>query len=34
MEINIETEEEQYVYPCYAYGNGDCNALSKYELEY
>ena len=36
--INIKeissAEEEQYVYPCYAYGNGDCNALAKYELEY
>ncbi len=36
--INIKeidkAKEEQYVYPCYAYGNGDCNALAKYELEY
>lgn len=26
--------EEQYVYPCYAYDDGACEALSKYNLEY
>lgn len=32
--INIKTinskEEDQYVYPCYSYDNGECNALDKY----
>ena len=32
-EINAE-KEEQYVYPCYAYDNGRCEAMSKYNLEY
>ncbi len=26
--------EEQYVYPCYAYDDGSCEAMSKYDLEY
>ncbi len=26
--------EEQYVYPCYAYDDGSCEAISKYNLEY
>ena len=26
--------EEQYVYPCYAYDDGLCEAISKYDLEY
>lgn len=26
--------EEQYVYPCYAYDNGSCEAMLKYNLEY
>ena len=26
--------EEQYVYPCYAYDDGSCEAMSKYNLEY
>lgn len=29
-----EKNEEQYVYPCYAYDNGLCNDLNKYNLEY
>lgn len=36
--INIKEidakEEEQYVYPCYAYDNGSCFEISKYNLEY
>ena len=26
--------EEQYVYPCYAYDNGTCKDVTKYNLEY
>ena len=26
--------ESQYVYPCYNYGDGSCEAMSKYNLEY
>lgn len=26
--------EEQYVYPCYAYDDGYCEVMSKYDLEY
>lgn len=26
--------EEQYVYPCYAYDDGSCEAIAKYDLEY
>lgn len=26
--------EEQYVYPCYAYDDGSCEAMAKYNLEY
>ena len=26
--------EEQYVYPCYAYDDGSCESVSKYNLEY
>ena len=26
--------EEQYVYPCYAYDDGSCEAVSKYDLKY
>jgi len=26
--------EEQYIYPCYAYGDGSCPELSKYNIEY
>ena len=26
--------EEQYIYPCYSYGDGSCKSLSKYNLEY
>lgn len=26
--------EEQYVYPCYAYDNGSCKDVTKYNLEY
>lgn len=32
-EINSMTEN-QYIYPCYAYGDGTCEVLSKYNLEY
>lgn len=36
--INIKEidskKEEQYVYPCYAYDNGLCTDISKYNLEY
>ena len=36
--INIKeispTDEEQYVYPCYAYDNNVCEELLKYNLEY
>ena len=27
------SNEEQYVYPCYAYGNGMCTQITKYNLE-
>ena len=27
-------KEEQYVYPCYAYDNGSCAEVSKYDLSY
>lgn len=27
-------EEEQYVYPCYSYGKGECKEVMKYNLEY
>lgn len=27
-------DEEQYVYPCYAYDNGSCSEVIKYNLEY
>lgn len=27
-------EENQYVYPCYAYDNGLCAETKKYNLEY
>lgn len=26
--------EEQYVYPCYAYDDGVCEDMEKYDLEY
>ena len=29
-----EKSEEQYVYPCYAYDNGSCSEVSKYDLIY
>ena len=32
-EIN-EIDEEQYIYPCYAYDNGSCKDVLKYQLEY
>jgi len=34
--INIKEidEQEQYVYPCYAYGDGTCSEVFKYDLEY
>lgn len=36
--INIkeidENSEEQYVYPCYAYDNGECSETKKYNLNY
>ena len=36
--INIKeidgNSEEQYVYPCYAYGDGSCKDMQKYNLEY
>lgn len=36
--INIkeidDKDEEQYVYQCYAYDNGMCRELTKYNLEY
>jgi len=34
--INIKEidEEDQYVYPCYAYDTNSCNVVSKYNLEY
>ncbi len=34
--INIKEMDssEQYVYPCYAYDNGSCKAVTKYNLEY
>lgn len=36
--INIKEisskDEKQYVYPCYAYDDGACKAMSKYNLEY
>lgn len=35
--INIKEisskDEEQYVYPCYAYDSGSCEAISKYDLD-
>ena len=27
-------KEEQYVYPCYAYDDGLCKSVKKYNLEY
>lgn len=30
----LDIEEEQYVYPCYAYDNGTCKDVTKYNLEY
>lgn len=33
IEIN-EKEEEPYVYPCFNYGDGKCNSVGKYNLEY
>ena len=34
--INIKeidgSKEEQYVYPCYAYDNGSCSIMDKYDL--
>ena len=32
--VNIKKikKENQYVYPCYSYGDGTCSALSKYDL--
>ena len=27
-------KEEQYVYPCYAYDNGSCKEISKYDISY
>lgn len=30
----ISSKEEQYVYPCYAYDDGSCEEISKYNLEY
>lgn len=36
--INIKEisskSEEQYIYPCYSYDDGSCEAMSKYNLEY
>ena len=36
--INIKeidgSKEEQYVYPCYAYDNGMCSEVQKYDLKY
>lgn len=36
--INIKPidgkKEEQYVYPCYAYDDGSCKEISKYDLQY
>lgn len=32
-EIN-SNDEEQYIYPCYSYGDGNCDAILKYNLEY
>ncbi len=26
------SKEEQYIYPCYAYDDGKCEAVSKYDL--
>ncbi|MBR3898510.1 MAG: hypothetical protein IKJ43_04465 [Bacilli bacterium] len=27
-----DNKEEQYVYPCYSYGDGSCNAVGKYNI--
>ena len=36
--INIKEidskKEEQYVYPCYSYGDNSCSGMTKYDLEY
>ena len=32
-EIN-EKDEEQYVYPCFNYGDGKCSEVAKYSLDY
>ena len=36
--INIkpinESDEEQYVYPCYYYDDGKCSKVSMYNIEY
>lgn len=26
--------EEQYIYPCYSYGDGSCSEVTKYDIEY
>ena len=35
--VNIKkidsSEEEQYIYPCYVYDNGECSILDKYNIE-
>ena len=36
--INVKVisskEEEQYIYPCYSYGDGSCKEIEEYNLEY
>ena len=32
-EVN-DKSENQYVYPCYSYGDGSCSSIMKYNLEY
>ena len=30
----INSKEEQYIYPCYSYGDGSCSKVIEYNLEY
>lgn len=34
VELESITEEEQYVYPCYSYGDGKCSETKKYQFQY
>ena len=34
LKTQISDSEEQYVYPCYAYDDGLCAEVTKYNLDY